>query len=494
MQLSMNKGFRFFGIGIIILLFGFHSFSMRAQTLEDARQCFRDGEYEDAIVFFDAFLAMYENGGATADLLKEERAKAYRCSQLISQASSLIKRDNYTKAIEIFETILELNPFDPNVPRRIMECQRLRSEYLAMKEQEDAWKNCSSVSDYQAFIKKYPNSKYVTEAKSIMPVLEKKEDEQRWIDACKRNTIFAYESYLSGTRQSNHREEANNRLIPLYSERADELFEMGNYERAESDYIKVIAKGTMTSVQWARYHKAREENLFARINSPTTRKYIDMLSFVNDYPNSRYISLVRGHLVEYDMLHGYFNDARSQVTNYEVALNSSSTPNKKAWLRIIKEREKAYNRNKRKTNSLNRSQSSSITSSGDYPFMIGIPVKISSAFGASVSSGISLGGWCSPFNVDVLVGYNAKTEKTIFSIDPMFNIKRYEGDDPFSDYHICVGPTLLYSEPTGLVYGLRSGIGLHYSNLSLGLGYGADSGLIFDVALTFTLAHYHVRE
>ena len=130
----------------------------------------------------------------------------------------------------------------------------------------------------------------------------------------------------------------------------------------------------------------------------------------------------------------------------------------------------------------------------DSPFMIALPVKVSSAFGPSISSGVSLGGWCSPFNIDVLIGYNTKTEKAQFSIDPMYNIKRYEGSTPFSDYHICAGPSFMYSEPLGASFGLRSGIGLHYSNLSIGVAYGESSGLYFDFAFTLVLAHFHIRE
>ena len=219
-----------------------------------------------------------------------------------------------------------------------------------------------------------------------------------------------------------------------------------------------------------------------------------MLSFVKDYPNSQYISLVRGYLVEYDMKHGFFNDAREQVSNYEVASSSTTTPDKKTWLRIIKEREKTYIRNRDKTGSKSQSKSRSIASGSDSPFMIGLPVKISSALGPSISSGVSIGGWCAPFDIDVLIGYNKKTEKAQFSVDPMYSIKRYESSTPFNDFHICVGPSFMYSKPLGASFGLRSGIGLHYSNLSIGVGYGEKSGLFFDVAFTFILAHFHVRE
>lgn len=491
----MDRVFWKFGFILFFLLFGGIPFCMNAQTLEDARLCFRNGEYDDAIVFYDGLLAMYDEGGPMADYIKEERSKASQCQRLISQASSLIKSQYYTKAIENYEGVLKLNPSDPTARGKIEECKRLRSEYLAMKEQEEAWKNCTTLADYQAFIKKYPNSKHRAEADSLIPRLEREDDERRWSDACRKNTIFAYEDYLSMTHLSGHRDEAHARLTPLYMNRANEMFRKGNYEQAEQDYSKVIDQGGMTSEAWTKYHKAKEENLFKRISNPITRKYSDMLSFVQYYPNSQYISLVRGHLVEYDMQLGYFDDAREQVSKYQVALSNTSTPTKKMWLKIIKEREKEYNRRNKPSRLKAGNRPSTVRTGGnDSPLQIGIPVKVSSAFGGSFSSGISIGGWCAPFNVDFLVGYLANTEKTFFSVDPMFNIKRYLSDDPFSDYHICVGPSLAFSESFGASFGLRSGIGLHYSNLSVGVGYSDKTGLGFDIALTFTLAHYHIRE
>ena len=317
--------------------------------MEDARHCFLKGEYEDAIVFYDGLLAMYETGGPLVDHLKEERAKAGQCQSLVLQASTLIDGHSYTKAIENYETVLKLNPSDPTAREKIEECKLLLSEYLASKEEDDALKECKTLSDYQAFVNKYPTSKYIPEVDKIISRLEKEDDEQQWLAACRNNTILAYEDYLSNTKQSEHRIEAQVRLAPLYSVRADEMFRNGNYEQAELDYTKVIKQGTMTADSWPRYRKAREENLFARISQPTTREYAEMLTFINDYPDSKYIRAARGYLVEYDLDHGYFDDAREQVSNYEILMDGSTAVDKQAWLRIIKEREKEYNRRRKNT-------------------------------------------------------------------------------------------------------------------------------------------------
>ena len=486
---------------LVFLFVLFFYYSLSAQTPEGARKQMNLGHYSDATDLYTALEELYPGQ------YQSELNLAKKCLGLQNRAKNKFKSEHFTEAESLYKQILSLNPNDQNARAEIKKCQESRERFLNAE-----LAKCKTVDDYRLFAQRYPDSMQAETAKRFVKETEQKQqDEEEWNKAKKAGTIEAYRTYLSlPNPKASHKKEAYRNRARLYFAQGESAYSEANrkasYILAKSDYEN--APGILNRDDDIKYIICCAEQKYAALGEhPTSSQLESYLSWARDhssnitiYPHLRLKTVYAKLLDEYCNL-GWFMYARTLVENNfgEISTSYFDPDAKKDWTlsewqKYLKKREKEYKRRRPRTGTNTPSRTSPIGSGVDYPLMIGIPVKVASTFGGSVSAGINIGGWCAPFNVDVLVGYNAQKEKAIFSVDPMFNIKRYQGDEPFSDYHICVGPTLVYSEPQGVSFGIRSGIGLHYSNLSLGVCYGDDTGLYLDIALTFNLAHYHARE
>ena len=117
-------------------------------------------------------------------------------------------------------------------PEVIADIKR-RLDVLAVelkKNDDNAFRSCNSIKDYQNYIQKYPNGAHISEAKGKIDELRLKADNEQF-EACK--TIDDYQHYLSSFNSPLHKEEAMQNI--------DDLF-WGNNRKSKSDCERYLAK------------------------------------------------------------------------------------------------------------------------------------------------------------------------------------------------------------------------------------------------------------
>ena len=100
------------------------SYSLFSQTVESARERMNKGEYGTAKAYWEALDDESNRYASEIDICGS-------CEELQKEARQLISSHRYSKAIEKYQSILNLNPSDITARSRIAECQRLREQYLA---------------------------------------------------------------------------------------------------------------------------------------------------------------------------------------------------------------------------------------------------------------------------------------------------------------------------------------------------------------------------
>ena len=110
---------------IHILFLLVYSVTASAQNMySDAVESMNEGNYEDAVVWWNAVNNRDNTYGNKIAICKT-------CQGLQRDAKNLIEAERFTKAIEKYQEILNLNPSDKNAKEQIARCERLRLEYLA---------------------------------------------------------------------------------------------------------------------------------------------------------------------------------------------------------------------------------------------------------------------------------------------------------------------------------------------------------------------------
>lgn len=100
------------------------SHSLFSQTIESAKERMNKGDYGTAKIYWEAL-------DDESDRYASEIELCGYCETLQKEAKQLVSSHRYSKAIEKYQSILNLNPSDTNARSRIAECQRLRDLYLA---------------------------------------------------------------------------------------------------------------------------------------------------------------------------------------------------------------------------------------------------------------------------------------------------------------------------------------------------------------------------
>lgn len=254
-----------------------------------------------------AFASTSVNGICQFDkstLIKEKLKKTQEC----------INNENYSRAKNYLNGVLKLDPNNAKAKELLDECesglkkqkQRVHQAYL------DACK-AGNISALQNFISKYPNSEYVSSAKSCI------EDYSLWQKAKEQNTITAYNYYLSQSSILAYKNDAKDAITTIQSE-----------------------------IEWNNCKTSNDED---KINS-----------FIKNYPSSKYVNQAKSRLnilkgeryyasKNYNLAYTYLNEADNFQTligapathlkminenrEYETIMSSSDVSKVKSYLKTL---------------------------------------------------------------------------------------------------------------------------------------------------------------
>lgn len=187
-------------------------------------------------------------------MIKEKLKKAQEC----------INNGNYSEAKNYLNGVLKLDPNNAKAKELLDECesgikkqkQRVHQAYL------DACRT-GTISAIQNFISKYPNSEYVSSAKSRI------EDYSLWQKAKEQNTITAYNYYLSQSSILAYKNDAEDAITTIQSEIEWNDCKTSNDEDKINSFIKNYpsskyvnqAKYRLNILKGERYYASKNYNL-----------------------------------------------------------------------------------------------------------------------------------------------------------------------------------------------------------------------------------------
>lgn len=232
----------------------------------------------------------------------------------MKKTQECINNENYSRAKNYLNGVLKLDPNNAKAKELLDECesglkkqkQRVHQAYL------DACK-AGNISALQNFISKYPNSEYVSSAKSCI------EDYSLWQKAKEQNTITAYNYYLSQSSILAYKNDAKDAITTIQSE-----------------------------IEWNNCKTSNDED---KINS-----------FIKNYPSSKYVNQAKSRLnilkgeryyasKNYNLAYMYLNEADNFQTligapathlkminenrEYETIMSSSDVSKVKSYLKTL---------------------------------------------------------------------------------------------------------------------------------------------------------------
>ena len=348
---------------LLVLLTIFYSFVMYSQTAEDAVKHMNNGRYDIAKIYWEALNDQYNSYGSKISLCNA-------CIELQKKAKSLSDKQDYPKAISVYNLILAKNPADQNAKLQIQICEdnqtnRLRTysnetygysiklpEYMRegsynAQEKESYYSSDSKISVVVSTIVDVSN---LTDKQILNKVKNKysgatityTSSKENWIvlSGYLKNGNTFYDKTIISSRLSQYNETVKI-LVSAVATNSKE--DTRGSDLAKIIHAHLIVNSTGKSVKSPetdndRWMKARKENTQAaydsyvkyspygssHITEATARKSI--LQAIKDYTSGRYLPAKRGfessekYLSEYEKtlyMNSYYNSCVAGLCNIE---------------------------------------------------------------------------------------------------------------------------------------------------------------------------------
>lgn len=201
---------------------------------------------------------------SASTLSMQQFDKSTMIKKKLADAQKFISNEDYIAAQNTLNSLLKLDPNNAKAKELLEECesgikkqkQRVHQAYL------DACK-AGTISALQNFISKYPNSEYVSSAKSRI------EDYSLWQKAKEQNTITAYNYYLSQSSILAYKNDAEDAITTIQSEIEWNNCKTSNDEDKINSFIKTYpssnyvnqAKYRLNILKGERYYASKNYNL-----------------------------------------------------------------------------------------------------------------------------------------------------------------------------------------------------------------------------------------
>ena len=192
----------------------------------------------------------------------------------LADAQKYIANEDYIAAQNTLNSLLKLDPNNAKAKELLEECESgiKRQKQKIYQAYQDACKE-GSVSALQSFISKYPNSEYVSSAKSRI------EDYTLWQKAKEQNTISAYNSYLSQSSILAYKSDAKDAISNIQSEIEWNSCKGSNDEDKLNSFIQTYPTSKYVSQAKYRLNILKGERYYSSNN------YTLAYSYLNDANN-----------------------------------------------------------------------------------------------------------------------------------------------------------------------------------------------------------------
>lgn len=310
-----------------------------AQNINIVQTLMNKGRYDDALTIIEG-LNVVQNNRYSDDIGEIERIK-----NLYNNALAYCKKDYYSYAITNYEQIIKIYSslsfyVDKSfINSKMSAAKKARAEYL-QKQQE----------------KLLAEERERIRQDSIQQAREQaKQARQIWGQTLETNTIEAYEQYLNRSPQliESYKHIALANLRDLYVDTAMKSYENKDWGNAVWFFNSLKARcGKLKSDEQAIYDRSlmeRDYNLLSY--SPSTYWFE---KFLNQFPNSKYSSDVRGRLCFAYCRDKSFDKAYALVQSGELMTLNGEKKTETWWNTYIKRQKRIYDKELKKNRRRNR--------------------------------------------------------------------------------------------------------------------------------------------
>lgn len=206
------------------------------------------------------------------------------------------KRATMFDSIAAYEAYLRKFPnskYRPEVVRRLL-----------VLHDDAAWRRAllyKSLNAYKDYLKEYPKGRHSTEARTLVEMIEKKNEEKSaWDNATRLNTVEAYQSFIRRYPNSSHATDARSNLRKLIEEDDWQKALSVNTITSYNEYLRQYNDPKYGAEARARIEALKEANLLLPEWEETVRNdsYQAYKTFKEKHPNSSYAQLAQARMTE----------------------------------------------------------------------------------------------------------------------------------------------------------------------------------------------------
>ena len=205
--------------------------------------------------------------------------KSTMIKKKLSDAQNFIAKGDYVAAQNTLKSLLKLDPNNSKAKELLDNCESgiKKQKQLIYQAYVDAC-NAGTISSLENFISKYPNSKYVPQAKKRI------EDYNMWKKAKELNTISAYNSYLSNSSILAYKEDANKAIKNIQAEIEWDNCQNSNDEDKLNAFIQSFPSSSYINQAKYRLNILKGEKYYS------TKDYTFAYSYLKDANNFQPLS------------------------------------------------------------------------------------------------------------------------------------------------------------------------------------------------------------
>ena len=381
---------------------------------------------------------------------------------------------NYEQIIEIYSTLsFHVDSFF--IRGEISICKNARTEYE--KELQE---------------KLLAEEKERAKQDSIRQVRQvKAQERQIWEKTLRTNTLLGYVSYLNKYPDGKYVAEAKNKLFQLFIASAKDEYYKGNYREAVNQFYEAGLYGKLSSgddylykVAIDKMVKQQEEEDYKSLMTVSFPLPSRLESFLKNYPNSKYAAVIRGKLIEGYCRIGRFDDARGIIEdspNNIIYLNEEFAHDLDWWMKYVKILERKFEREFKKNSKKQepRFKKSNVGTMLSVGGTISFAKNPNGAAFVGPRLAFSIGDVFNTFNLEVSISGMFQRPDNVFEIQlPLAIAPRWNIIQPFP--HRNINRSLyLYLQPEigydilhkGLFYAGRAGFGGYWGSIYFGVAY-----------------------
>ena len=198
-----------------------------------AKRAFKEGEYTDAVRWYQAAIAQTDSADAKTSLEKG-LAQAKKCDAALARARIYYSQAKYADAKQAYKDLLAINASDPNVKKMIIQCDRKIANATIAAADNELWAKVvesNDVSFYKQYLDRYPKGIHVAAANRYIA------EDNLWNSVKHDGSETAYRQYLEKSQLLLHKDEAGVQLACLEDARIWRKVQTEDSETAYRNYM-----------------------------------------------------------------------------------------------------------------------------------------------------------------------------------------------------------------------------------------------------------------